>query len=254
MVDNTGDNMTDTENTSYLSGSIFTTNVYTYLFAYLGIEATPESASLPRSYIVQVTSIANAALQRMRTIGVSAIPLNAFIDVYKDQTWGSLFKIIYFKESDPLTTEEQTIYKKYMECMTSIINMFVHYVCDKTLIFFDSPSSSYVLEAHNKQLDMYEWVICEMSDEIATLIDENEFLKNAANSDFTDLYGDGEYTTRLTKIEENIQSLVEGKMDSDFEYDSDNQTIQFYANEKPSGEKIELDKEIQWVNWEDDNE
>lgn len=58
--------------------------------------------------------------------------------------------------------------------------------------------------------------------------------------------------SRIDKVEEEQVEIKEdlfNKMDKYFDYDKDNNTIQFYANGEPIGDLVELDKEVSWEGW-----
>ena len=66
----------------------------------------------------------------------------------------------------------------------------------------------------------------------------------------TDSYLDGsEGYDVLTQIQEEIANLKENKMDKYYEYDSETGEIQFYANGEENGEVIDVEDEVQLVNW-----
>ena len=66
----------------------------------------------------------------------------------------------------------------------------------------------------------------------------------------TDSYLDGsEGYDVLTQIQEEIANLKENKMDKYYEYDSETGEIQFYANGEEVGETIDVEDEVQLVNW-----
>jgi hypothetical protein len=66
-----------------------------------------------------------------------------------------------------------------------------------------------------------------------------------------DILDDDESFDVLTNLQNQIDELNQTKIDTNFEYDEKNNTIQFFANGKPIGEPIKLDNEINWKNWED---
>lgn len=53
----------------------------------------------------------------------------------------------------------------------------------------------------------------------------------------------------LTSIQEDINELKHVKIDKDFDYDEENQTIQFYVNGVPYGKPVQLDTEVSWRDW-----
>ena len=53
----------------------------------------------------------------------------------------------------------------------------------------------------------------------------------------------------LTHIQEEVNTLKNVKLDKDFEYDEENQTIQFYVNGQPYGNPVNLDTEVSWKDW-----
>ena len=60
--------------------------------------------------------------------------------------------------------------------------------------------------------------------------------------------------SRMDKVEEEQVEIKEdlfNKMDKYFDYDKDNNTIQFYTNGEPIGDLVELDKEVSWEGWTD---
>ena len=66
----------------------------------------------------------------------------------------------------------------------------------------------------------------------------------------TDSYLDGsEGYDVLIQIQEDIANLKENKMDKYYEYDSETGELQFYANGEENGEVIDVEDEVQLVNW-----
>lgn len=55
----------------------------------------------------------------------------------------------------------------------------------------------------------------------------------------------------LAKLEHDVEDLKENRMDKHFDYDEENQTIQFYANGVKLGDPIKLDTEVGWKDWEE---
>ena len=62
-------------------------------------------------------------------------------------------------------------------------------------------------------------------------------------------FEDSESYDILTKLQEEIAELKENKMDKYYEYDASTGELQFYANEEEAGEEINVDQEIQLINW-----
>lgn len=72
----------------------------------------------------------------------------------------------------------------------------------------------------------------------------------SSTSDITNKeLSDSESYDILTKLQEEIATLKENKMDKYYEYDTSTGELQFYANEEEAGEGINVDQEIQLVNW-----
>lgn len=53
----------------------------------------------------------------------------------------------------------------------------------------------------------------------------------------------------LTQLQEEVVKLKENKMDKYYEYDTSTGELQFYANEEEAGDGINVDQEIQLINW-----
>lgn len=66
----------------------------------------------------------------------------------------------------------------------------------------------------------------------------------------TDSYLDGtEGYDVLEQIQQDIANLKENKMDRYYDYDASTGELQFYANGEEAGDKIDVDQEIDLVNW-----
>ena len=48
---------------------------------------------------------------------------------------------------------------------------------------------------------------------------------------------------------DDIDDIRKNKIDKQFDYDPNNNTILFYSNGQPIGDAIKLDDEITWTNW-----
>lgn len=69
--------------------------------------------------------------------------------------------------------------------------------------------------------------------------------------DASSIIDDDESYDVLEQIQRDITALEESRMDKDFIYDSETQTIQFYSNGEPVGEPVPLDTEVHWRNFDD---
>lgn len=53
----------------------------------------------------------------------------------------------------------------------------------------------------------------------------------------------------LSDLQQSVEELKDNKMDKVYDYDAENNIIQFYANGEKYGNPIELDKEVNWEGW-----
>lgn len=72
---------------------------------------------------------------------------------------------------------------------------------------------------------------------------------NSALQGSSSIIDDDETYDILAQMQHEITELQEGRMDKEFDYDSETQTIQFYSNGEPYGAPVALDTEVTWRNW-----
>ena len=60
---------------------------------------------------------------------------------------------------------------------------------------------------------------------------------------------DKEFDNVISNIQVDIDDIRKNKIDKQFDYDPNNNTILFYSNGQPIGDAIKLDDEITWTNW-----
>jgi hypothetical protein len=75
-------------------------------------------------------------------------------------------------------------------------------------------------------------------------------IRPSSNVSSEDLEDNESYDV-VANLQNQIDELNENKIDKQFFYDEETNTIQFYANGEAVGSPIKLDDEISWKNWED---
>jgi hypothetical protein len=75
-------------------------------------------------------------------------------------------------------------------------------------------------------------------------------LPSASNTSIEDLEDEEAYDT-LTVLQNQIDELNKSKLDTNFIFNEEEGTIQFYAGGEPVGDPIKIDNEVAWKEWVD---
>lgn len=74
---------------------------------------------------------------------------------------------------------------------------------------------------------------------------------DASLKDSSSAFDDDKTYDVLATLQRDVEELKKSRMDKVFEYNEDDQTIQFYSNGNKCGEPVRLDTEVSWKNWEE---